>query len=218
MILALALIAGTLSAQRFEMALLPAWESLAPPRYAFDPPPPQAPPLPAVVTAAFSFQPIEAFRAVTGSFLKGVSLVQVTVCNAAPSAARVPSGRIYMAANRGGMATVAPSVALPTLMRANQKNKLRIAAELLQWASLTGGIITTGGTVAVAEGIRYIFPTVAMATTQARSIFKDRVPDVSLLIPSLLDGDLDIAAGGCANKLLVARWDSHLKPFEAEVH
>lgn len=165
-------------------------------------------------TVSFSPQGAEVLKAMMGRAVPGIAALGVEVCS--QSDQRISAGRIYQTAITVGYEPRSPLV-IDALMSAELgRNWRRLLAESLNLGTHAGAGLTASGIIKASSA----WTTGLIAGAQLLDTVADRL---RARLPSgtwrrdLLEGDLDLKAGGCVEKLMFARYHPDIVPRTASL-
>lgn len=169
------------------------------------PMPPLMPPLGlAEITATFTPQSEATFKAVFGSRIKGVALVQVEICNGGMAMVNVHAGRVFQAAQSKGLLTVSPILVGPTLFRSERRGWMSVTLEVAHWLSWGATVLTGSDVVSANRAVRAALPLISQGAAELGGRLRANRNDLSLVHRSFLDGVIPIPPASCESRLLLA--------------
>jgi len=171
------------------------------------------------VTASFSPQPLEAFKAAFGSKVKGVAVYSVDVCLArtAPAPIDIATAFVTQAAV-GKFATINPALNDVTTQEARRHNKKVRAAKWLEEAASLAAVLGAGGVVKVSSSVLTGIVSAIPIFHQAQDYFEGEAPPpAGAFAGSMLSGTLHLSPGSCESRLVLGRYVKGLDAFVAEV-
>ena len=163
------------------------------------------------VSISFAKQPSEAFSAIFGRPVKGLSVVQTEICNNSGDVVTIHAGHVFHAGQKKGLVTVSPDLVLPVALRTRRKSLVGIGLELAHWGSWAATVLIGADVVKTKEGFQAALPLVAQATGRVRDRLNKRLPDLSPVLRSLLVGVMQVGPHGCESRLLfVTKMDKEI--------
>ena len=149
------------------------------------------------VTVTLTPEPIAVQEAVYGR-LKGVGTWSARICPLDPQTVTVSGIRVYAAAARAGLRPIGRSRVLILLERARYERPGSRIARAVEWGVIGATAFGAGQQIPI-RAIQVLALSIPIAK-RAADVARERVPVVDL--GELLDGDLELAAGACAERVL----------------
>jgi hypothetical protein len=116
----------------------------------------------AQVTASFSVQPLETWKAAIGKRLPGTAVYDATVCNAGQATVVIPAGRVFTAA-RTKISTVSPLLVANTLSRSQDKTVAARTLEILGFFVWGIGVATISDSLKIPDNAKIALPLIGEA-------------------------------------------------------
>ena len=158
---------------------------------------------------SFAPQGSEVLKALVGRTIPGVAAVDVQVCSGTQR--RIPAGLVYQGAVSVGISPVSP-LAMDALVTSELgRNRWRIAASALNIGTHTGTVLLASGVIAATSAWTTGFAVGAGLADTISDRLRARIPSFEWR-KNLLEGDLDVPAGACANRLMFALYNKQLTP------
>jgi hypothetical protein len=168
----------------------------------------------AQVTASFSVQPIEAWRAAIGKRLPGTAVYDATICNTGPMAIIVPAGRVFTAA-RTKISTVSPLLVAHTLTRAQDKTAAARVLEIVGIIAWGVGVATVTDSLKIPENAKVALPLIAEALSHVGGLLKAKVPTIDR--SAFLEGPLALGANACESRLMLGEYRKDVTHFDVAI-
>lgn len=164
----------------------------------------------AQVTASFSLQPLETWKAVIGKRLAHTAVYDATTCNAGTQSAVVPAGQIFQAA-RTKIATVSPLLINGTISRAQSKTAAYRALEIATFAAWGISVAAASSALKMPDNTKIALPLLGEALSHIAGSLQSKVPSVDK--SAFLDGALALSPGTCESRLILGEYRKDVDTF-----
>jgi hypothetical protein len=168
----------------------------------------------AQVTASFSVQPLETWKAAIGKRLPGTAVYDATVCNAGQATVVIPAGRVFTAA-RTKISTVSPLLVANTLSRSQDKTVAARTLEILGFFVWGIGVATISDSLKIPDNAKIALPLIGEALAHVGGVVRAKVPSIDR--SAFLEGPLALGANACESRLMLGEYRKDVAHFDVAI-